>query len=99
LLLADQALKCGHDRLESFHSFRAGIEDALTDVVLVCDLSPSVRQSHGTAEYPLQVGTAPLRVRTMAGGTTELGEDFLSGHGERAGGAAAHPGFILRGLH
>ena len=35
----------------------------------------------------------------MAGDAAEFGENLFAGGGERAGGAAAHPGFVLRGFH
>ncbi len=79
--------------------FGAGIENGFANVIFVGGHGASVFQLHGLAENSLQVRTAALRVGAMAGDATEFGENFFAGHGERAGCAAAHPGFELCGFH
>src|ERR1700722_15446576 len=64
LLFANQALKRGHNRLESFYPLRAGIKNALADVILVSSNGASIFKLNRLAENSLQVRAAPLRVGT-----------------------------------
>ena len=99
LFFADQSLKRGHDRLESFHPLRARVEDAFANVVLVGGDGASIFELDRLAKNSLQVGAAALRVIAMAGGAAEFGENLLARRRERTGRAAVHPRFILSRLH